>query len=211
MKLYETTIVAAVLLCMMFLIESCSTSILVKEWSDPSFHEPPLKKILVIAIRKDLSKRQIWEDAFADELSQNGVQATSSYRLFPESLPDTSQVIETIQENGFDGILVTRLLLADTSSDYVESSVTTQQVPRYNLRRGYDTYYKEYVRNPVYNESQIIRRRSIDLWFVRNDGRMIWSAISNTSQMNTIEAMRNDIAGLVIPELVRLEIIRPGK
>lgn len=211
MKLHEKAIVAAVLGCLICLMGSCSSSTLVDEWSDPSFHEPPLKKILVIAIRKDLSKRQIWEDAFAGELSQHGVQATSSYRLFPDALPDTAQVLEAIQKNGFDGILVTRLLLADTSSHYVESSVTTQQEPRYNLRKGYDTYYKQYVQNPGYVESQIIRRRSIDVWVVRNEGRMIWSAISNTPEMNTSEALRDDVAGIVIPEMARLAIIKSGR
>jgi hypothetical protein len=208
MKFCEKTIVTAAFGCLMFLMESCSSSTLFDEWSDPSFHEPPLKKILVIAIRMDLSKRRIWEDAFSGELSENGVQATSSYRLFPDVLPDTAQVLEAIQKNGFDGILVTRLLLPDTSSDYVESSVTTQIEPRYNLRRGYDTYYKQYVQNPGYFESQITKRHSIHVWLVRNEGRMIWSAISTTPETNTIEAMRNDIAGLVIPELARLDIIK---
>ncbi len=211
MKLYEKTIVAAVLGCLMVLMGSCSSSILVYEWSDPSFHEPPLKKILVIAIRKDLLKRQIWEDAFAGELSQHDVQATSSYHLFPDVLPDTNQVIESVQENGFDGILVTRLLLADTNSDYVDSSVTTQQAQRYNFRTGYYTYYGQYVQHPGYFESQIIKRHSIDVWVVRNEGRMIWSATSNTSEMSTIEAVRNEIARLVVHELVRHAIVRSGQ
>lgn len=213
MKLHEKTIMvmAAALGCLMFLMESCSSSTLVDEWSDPSFHEPPLKKILVFAIRKDLSKRQIWEDAFSDELSEYGVQATSSYRLFPNLLPDTSQVIEAVQENGFDGVLVTRLLLSDTSSDYVDSSVTMQQVQRYNLRTGYYTYYEEYVQHPGYLESQIIRRRSIEVWATGKGGRMIWSATSNTPEMNTIEAVRDDIADLVVHELVRQTIIKSGR
>ena len=209
MKLHEKTIVAAVFGCLMVLMGSCSSSILVDEWSDPSFHEPPLKKILVIAIRKDLLKRQIWEDAFVDELSQYGVQATSSYHLFPDTLPDTNQVIEAVQENGFDGIIVTRLLLADTNSDYVESSVTSQQELRYNFRIGYHTYYEQYVQHPGYVESQITKRHSIDVWVVRNEGRMIWSATSNTPDMGTTEVVRNDIAGLVIPELALLAIIKP--
>ncbi len=211
MKLDETTIVAVAFGCLMFLMESCSSSTLVDEWSDPSFHEPPLKKILVIAVRKDQFKRQIWEDAFASELLKYGVQATSSYRLFPDALPDTSQVIEAVHENDFDGILVTRILHSDTSFDYVDSSVTRQEVPRYNLREGYDTFYEQYVQNPGYVESQIIRRCSIDVWVVKNEGRIIWSTISNTSETNTIEAVRDDIVGLVVPELARLDIIKSGK
>ena len=207
MKLLEKTIMAGALGSLMVLAAGCSSSILVDEWSDPSFREPPLKRILVIDIGKDLSKRQIWEDAFSSELSQYGVHATSSYRLFPDVLPDTAQVLEAIHKNGFDGILVSRLLLPDTSSDYVDSSVTTQQVRRYNLRTGYYTYYEEYVQHPGYLESQITRRRSIEVWTTGKGGRMIWSATSNTPEMRTVEAVRNDIAGLVVDELARLAVI----
>lgn len=207
MKLYKRSIVSALLGSLLVLMGGCSSSILVEEWSDPSFHEAPLNKVLVIAVRKDLSRRQIWEDAFSSELSQYGVQATSSYRLFPDMLPDTSQVIKAVQENGFDGVLVTRLLLPDTSSDYVESSVTTQHERRYNFRTGYYTYYKQYVQHPGYVESLVTKRRSIDVWVTRNEGRIIWSAEGNTPELGTVEAVRNDIAGLVVPELARLEII----
>lgn len=211
MELHEKTVLAAALGCLMLLVGGCSSSVLVDEWSDTSFHAPPLKKILVIDITKDLSKRQIWEDAFTDELSESGVHATSSYRLFPGVLPDTNQVIKAIQENGFDGILVTHLLLPDTSSNYVDSSVTTQHVRRYNLRTGYYTYYEQYVQHPAYLDSQITRRRSIEVWSTGKGGRMIWSATSNTRVMRTLEAVRDNIADLVVHELLRHAIIKSGR
>jgi hypothetical protein len=30
-----------------------------------------------------------------------------AYRIFPEALPDTQQVIETVQRSGYDGVIVT--------------------------------------------------------------------------------------------------------
>ncbi|MFA6026192.1 MAG: hypothetical protein WC727_07095 [Ignavibacteriaceae bacterium] len=211
MKLYKKFIIVATLGCLVILIESCSSSKLVDVWNDPSYHESPLKKILIIAIRKDPVQRRIWEDAFVGELSKNGVQATASYNLFPDALPDTNQVIQTVQEKGFDGILVTRLLLAETKTDYVQSSVTTVQEYRYNnYRKRYDLYSHE-VEHPGYVESQIIDRRAIDVWVIRNDERMIWSATSNSPERNSVEDVQNDIADLVIPELARNSIIKSGK
>ena len=211
MKLYENTIVVTALGCLMLLVGGCSSSVLVDEWSDTSFHAPPLTKILVIDITKDLSKRQIWEDAFTDELSESGILATSSYRLFAGMLPDTNQVIKAVQEEGFDGVLVTRPLLPDTSSNYVDSSVTTQHLQRYNLRTGYYTYYEEYVQHPGYLDSQITRRRSIEVWSTGKGGRMIWRGTSNTPQMRTFEAVRDNIADLVVHELLRQSIIKSGR
>ena len=208
MKLYEKFFMAAVLGCLMILVESCSTSSLVDVWNDPSFHESPLKKIFVIAIRKDPVQRRIWEDAFVGELSKHGVQATSSYNLFPDLLPDTNQVIQTVQEKGFDGILVTRLLFDETKSHYVDSYVTTKIESRYNIfRKRYDTYFRN-VQHPGYVESQIINRRAIDVWVIRNEERMIWSATSNSPERNSIKAVQEDIAELVIPELRRKAIIK---
>ncbi len=211
MTLYKNTIVMAMLGFLMVLIGGCSSSVLVDEWSDASFHAHLLKKILVIDITNDLSKRQIWENAFSDELSEDGVQATSSYHLFPLMLPDTNQVIKAIRENGFDGVLVTRPLLADTSSDYVDSSVTTERLRRYNLRTGLYTYYKVYVQHLGYLESRITRRRSIEVWTTGKGGRLIWSATSNTPELRTLEAVRDNVADLVLHELVRQAVIKSGR
>ena len=211
MKPYKKFILATVLCCLMIMIESCSSSSLVDVWNDPSYHESPLKKIFIIAIRKDPVQRRIWEDAFVGEFSKRGVQATSSYHLFPDVLPDTNQIIQTIQEKGFDGILVTRLLLSETETHYVQSYVTREQRSRYNIfRKRYDTYYQN-IQHPGYVESQTIDRRAIDVWVIRDDERMIWSATSNSPERNTVEDVQNDIAELVIPELTRDAIIKSGK
>lgn len=211
MKLCKKFIISSIFCCLMILIESCSSSSLVDVWNDPTYQESPLKKILIIAIRKDPVQRRIWEDAFVGELSKHGVNAASSYHLFPNVLPDTNQIIQTVQEKGFDGILVTRLLLDETKSHYVKSYVTTEQVSRYNIfRKRYDTYYHD-VQHPGYIESQIIDRRAIDVWVIRNEERMIWSATSNSPERNTVEDVQNDIAELVIPELTRNAIIKTGK
>lgn len=211
MELNKKIIMSAVLCCLMFLVESCSSSSLVDEWNDSSYHGTPLKKIFVIAIRKNPIQRQIWEDAFVSELSKHGTQATSSYHLFPNVLPDTNQIIQAVQEKGFDGILVTRHLPAETESHYVEGYSTTEIASRYNFfRKRYDTYFRD-IQNPGYVESQVIYRRAIDVWVIRGDEQMIWSAISNSPDRNTVEDVENDIAELVIPALTRNTIIKSGR
>jgi hypothetical protein len=206
-KLYKKFILVSILCCLIILIESCSTSVLVDEWNDPSFHESPLKKILIIAIRKNPIQRRIWEDAFVSELSKKGVMSTSSYKLFPDALPDTDQVIETVQKNGFDGILVTRILQKETETHYVESYVTSESKLRYNpFRNSYSTYYRN-VEHPGYVDSSIVDRRGIEVWIIRDKERIIWGATSNTPEGNSLEAVKNNIVDLVIPELLRYGII----
>jgi len=211
MKLFKKIILTVTLLCLIILIESCATTTLVDEWADPSYNGGPLKKFLIIAIRKDPVQRRIWEDAFVAELAKQGVKALPSYHLFPDILPDTNQLAQTVLENGFDGILITRLLDAATTSHYIQGYVTSEAQSHYNeFRKRYDTYYQN-VLHPGYVESTVIDRRAIDVWTTANEDKMIWSATSNTPERNTVEAVQNDIAELVIPELLKIGIIHLNK
>jgi hypothetical protein len=211
MKQYEKSITPIVLFCLMILLKSCSTSILVDKWSDPSYHEAPLKKILIIAIRRNPVQRRIWEDAFVGELSRHGVDATSSYHFFPNALPDTNKVAATILENGFDGVLVTRILYNETETHYVDAYVTSSLELQYNqFTKRYRNYYVD-VQHPAHVDSLVIDRRAIEVWTTKNEGQIIWGDTSNTSEENSVKDVQNDIAGLVITELVQNAIINPGK
>ncbi len=208
MKLKIKIFFGAALFCLIICLASCSSSTLVDVWNDPAYNEPPLKNILIIAFRKDPIQRRIWEDAFANEFAKYGVRATSSYILFQNSFPDTLQIIEAVQENKFDGMLVTRLLNEETQTRYIESYVTSELRTRYNpFRKTYTNYYQE-IHHPGYVESKTIERRSIEVWLIENNERIIWGATSNTPERNTVEDVQNDVAKLVIPELMRNEIVQ---
>jgi hypothetical protein len=186
----------------MFLLESCSSSSLVDVWNDPSYSGAPLKKILVMAIRKDLVQRRIWEDAFVTELSNNGIKAVSSYELFPSALPDSNQVDEAIKEKAFDGILITRLLQKETEETYIEGYTTREARTKYNpFINNYTTYFKD-IYHPAYVESQIINRRAIEVWAIGNIEGMIWAATSNTPMRNINAIVEDDVAKLVVEELI---------
>ena len=208
MGTHKKIIVAIISSFFLILLGGCSSSTLVDEWNDPSFREPPLEKILVIAIRKDPVKRRIWEDAFTAEFLQRGIKATSSYHLFPSELPDTNQIVEIVLDKGFDGILTIRLLLSETETHYVQSYVTKELQSRYNVfRKRYDSYYRD-IYHPGYEESETINRREIDVWVIRDNERIIWSATSNSPERNSVQDVQNDIADLVIPSLTRYSIIK---
>lgn len=202
-------ITAACLL--IFVLESCSSFALVDVWNDPSYHKSSLNKVLVVALIKDSIQRQIWEDAFVDEFSKRGINATSSYRLFPDASSNAGKVVETVQARGFDGILVTHLLKRKAESSHVESNATREQLSRFNIfQKRYDVYYYN-LQHPGNGESQNTNRRAIDVWVINNEQRMIWSATSKSPERNSVEAVQNDITDLVIPELARNAIIKPRK
>ena len=207
-KILGKAVIAATLGCLIIQMYGCvSSSILVDKWYDPSLKVPPLGKMLVISVRKDATKRRIWEDAFTGELAKRGVAAISSYSLFPDAPPDTDQVIATVKANGFDGILAIFRLPTETNKYFVQGYTTQIQDVRYSpYWNRYWTFYRDIV-HPGYTDSQTVDIRAIDVTTTGNGGRLIWSATSRTPDPRSVTDVQRGIAGLVISELAQRSII----
>ncbi len=208
MNSLDKAFAATVIGCLIIQMCGCvSSSTLVDKWHDPSFKAPPLAKILVIAVRKDATKRRIWEDAFVGELAKQGVAATSSYNLFPSDPPDTNQVIASVKENGFDGILAIFRLPTETNMQFIQGYTTQTQEVRFSpYWNRYWTFYRDIV-HPGYVDSQAVDIRAIDVTTTGNGGRLIWSATSRTPDPGSVIDAQRGIAGLVISELAQRRII----
>jgi hypothetical protein len=212
MNVFSKAVVAMAVGCLMSQMLGCASSSLVERWYDPSFKAPPLNKMLIIAARKDATKRRIWEDAFTVELAKHGVAATSSYGLFPDAPPDTNQVMATVQANGFDGVLVILKLPTETNPYYVKGYASMEPEGAYSgpyWQRYWNTYLL--VEHPGYIDSQKVAFRAIDVTTTGNGGRMIWSAKSRTSDPDSVTDVQRGIAGLVVSELGSRNIITSKK
>jgi hypothetical protein len=201
------TTFGALLCCSFALLAGCSSSQLVNVWSDPSFQPLPFHKILVLSMGKALVQRRIWEDAFSAELAKHDVAATPSYRLFPDAVPDTNQLVETVRSNSFDGVLVSRRLPSEMKTQYLPGYIAKEQETRYDRRRErFVTYYRD-IEHAGYVDSQKVDIRAIDLWATAHEGQLIWSATSKTPEPNSVQAVRPEIVGLVMSELTERGII----
>jgi hypothetical protein len=196
-----------------------SSSSLIDIWHDPSYKAPPLSKMLVVAVRKDATKRRIWEDAFSGELVKRSVAATSSYSLFPDAPPDTNQVIATVEANGFDGVLVILSSPTETNKQYVQGYTTTEHNVRYLPNNSayynpywprYLTYYRE-IEHPGYIDSQKVDICAIDVTTTGKGARLIWSATSRTPDPGSVTDVQRGIAGLVTAKLTQRSIISVKK
>jgi len=207
MKQFSRFIIGGVFFWCMFNLTGCATSELVDEWSDPSFQSPPLKRMLVISTGKNPVYRRLWEDAFSVELVKHNVAATPSYRIFPDAVPDTDQVLQTMKANEFDGVIVTRWLPPQTKTQYMQGYVTNEQTTRYDRRHDrFVTYYRD-IEHGGYVDSQKVDIRAIDVWATKNDGQMIWSATCKTPEPNAAQSVRPEIVKLVMSELTQQGII----
>jgi hypothetical protein len=207
MKKNRSFVIGGVLCCFFALMAGCASSELVDIWSDSSFQSPSLNKMLVISVSKNSVQRRMWEDAFSAELAKHNVAATPSYRLFPDAVPDTNQIMQIVGSNSFDGVLVCRRLPPETNTQYMQGYVTTEQGMRYDRRRErFVTYYQD-IEHAAYVDSQKVDIRTIDVWATRNEGQMIWSATSMTPEPNSVQEVRPEIVKLVMSELTKQRII----
>src|SRR6185503_2003110 len=92
---------------------------LVDMWRDPAAVQRPIHSILVVSMRRSETSRRIWEDGFVAALNKEGVNATPSYSLFQQGVPDTAAIEDAVRDRNFDGVLFAHSLGARTQETYV--------------------------------------------------------------------------------------------
>jgi hypothetical protein len=192
------------------LLLSCTSTQLSHTWRDASYTAGPLKKILVVAVRKDQVRRRIWEDGFAAALSAHGVDAIPSYRSLAETLPDTGRINTIAREGSFDGIMLIGKASARTTAGVTTSSDLTSEDSPYQQWGGwYSEYYDReyYPGHPVINE---IVKDEIKIWAMKGGGRMIWTGVSEVRESDQVEDVSGEIISRIVHALVKQGVIAEG-
>ena len=169
-------------------------------WRDPSFTSGPMHSVLVVAPRKDPVRRRMWEDAFVNQLGARGVTATPSYRLFQEAPPDTQEMLEVVQRNGYDGVLMSIRLANQTESTYVPGTVKREPVIGRDFYGSFRTYWRD-VQVPGYTETDEVRRVQTDVWSTGDTGRLIWSGTLRTLEAVDNRTVENAVSKHIVPQL----------
>jgi hypothetical protein len=174
---------------------------LVDMWKDPTAVRQPIHQILVVAMRRDDTSRRIWEDGFVAALNKRGVNATPSYSIFQQGVPDTADIEDAVRQRNFDGVLFAHRLGATTQTTYVPGYTTYEPVwVRSRWSFNYHTAYAE-VHQPGYVETDRIVRYRMDLWNTADEWRLIWSGTTESFNPNSSRDVNREIAKLVVPEL----------
>ena len=159
---------------------SCATKTRISsQWLSKDYVGGPMHKILVVGIADTSLGRRTWEQRFAEALDDHGAEAVPSYTLLPTSDRLTKQNLEaTVRSEGFQGVIVTRLLEVKEETTYVPPSTT--MVPSYGY--GYYGYYGrsyDVVHTPGYTRSTEIVRIESRLFNAANS-ELAWGIISET-------------------------------
>lgn len=192
------------------LISGCASTQLVNVWKDPAYQAAPLKKIMVIAMRKDQLRRRMWEDNFVSALKEDkvGTMAIPSYQLFPNDIPDTLAIAQKTQEEGFDGVLVVSRVERSQIKTDVPGYVAEEPVTVYRRRWGTYATRWETVYHPGYTEVQRVFSVRTDLLLPAEEGRLVWSATSKDINPGSPQQFRSSVADRVMDKLAKEGLIR---
>jgi hypothetical protein len=173
--------VVMVMLCSLYMV-ACATTDLKAVWKDESYKSQP-KKVLVIAMFKNLTVRRLVEDEFRNHLKYRGTDAAVGYDVFPGSeLPTKETVAEQVRAKGFDALLLTRLVDTRTETRTVPGSASYAPAPyspygvpmRGYYGAGYTTVY-----SPTYQVEDRFATVESRLYDVATE-KLIWTATGDT-------------------------------
>ena len=197
------------LLALALPLAGCASSGLTNQWRDPAYGAPPMKNLLVIAMKRDPTRRRLWEDGLVGPLSRHGMTATPSYLRFPNALPDTQEVIAVVRAHAYDGVVVVSRLPDDAEHRVEPGVVTTVPVVTPDTwTNRYTRYWEQQQREATIAEQRVVRH-VVELWATSGGGRVVWSATGESVDPGSIEQVKRELAGSVVPALAKQKLIPP--
>jgi hypothetical protein len=152
---------------------SCSTTKMGTVWVDKNYQGGKIKKIFVIGVSENPTRRRVFEDEFVEQLRSLGTDAVPSYSLIPDvEKIDQPTVDAKMKEVGTDGLIVTTLV--DKSTQTVQGSTYYQM----GWHRYYSNSYSA-VRHQSTSYQYEVFNLETNLYEIRNQ-KMIWSGLSTT-------------------------------
>lgn len=196
-------------------IISCSTVSISGDWKDVKYKPLPLKKIVVIAMFKNLPNQTAVENKIVSYLKSGGTDAVSSLAIIgPDKKYKYEEMESRFKANGIDGILIIKLKNINSKEKYIRGSIESvsdvYETPYYGF---YSSSYREIYEPGHYEETDYV---SLDCMMYANDtDRLVWMAQLKLIEdyitedgITDPEKESRSIAALIINNLKKNNIIK---
>ena len=186
---------------------SCGASTSLKNsWRDPSVTGPlEFNKVLVAMVTKDGSTRRTVEDDVAQRITANRkVEAVPSYTILLESdLQDKEHARQIVEQAGFDGAVMLRVVGVDKETTYVPG---TYPSPYYNFW-GYYDYAWPAVYDPGYMQTDTIVNIETMVYSIK-DGKLVWTGTTESFNPSDLDDLVEGIGATVSQEMTKQGLLR---
>ena len=172
------------------LAAGCSSTSIINSWKAPGATLSPeqYKKVLVVVMAKDESARKAAED----KIIANHKALQASYPVFTikELGEYTLKVKNKVKEQGYDAIIVMRLITVKAKSTYVAGSHNQA----YQKNGIY--YFGDYLNSSSYaTDMQFIVATNV--WDLK-DEKLLWSGVTESTDPKKIDKLVNEVAKEVV-------------
>ena len=194
------------LLLTMFLI-SCTSTKIVSSWRQPDkhVHIDELNKVLVIALIENETNRYKAEHQIVKYLDGKGFV---SHEYLDDSFnrKNETEIMDKVRNDGFDGIVLMRLIDVDKERVYVPSETNYYPNDFQNFGGYYLTHHYRYKISGYYMTTKTYILETII--FSIKDNKIIWTGITETFEPEGIKKMTNEISKAVYKQMVEEKFIR---
>lgn len=207
------TPIIALCICLL-VVAACKTTStnFSQSYRNPGYEETVFKRVLVIAVSSDAETRQAFENALASAIATEGGTAAPSYTILPsDEQVSEEQLHATIENEGVDGVLLSRLVSVDRETEYTPPKKYNNPRTRYypaspGWGYGYGGFYGFYgttyaeVHEPGYFDSSTTLTLETNLYSVATN-ELVWTGRSETIDPESIEAARASVTHAVAKKL----------
>lgn len=200
------------LLCSLGACKTATTTSFSQSYRNPGYENTVFGNVMVVGVAPNLENRRAFEDALTSAITHEGGTARASYELLPhEEKLTEDQLHSAIQADGFDAVLITRLLSVDKSTEYTPPKKYNNPQTRYypaapGWGYGYGGYYGFYgttyaeVHEPGYFETSTTLKLETNLYSVATN-ELVWTGQSETIDPDSIEDARASVTATVAKKL----------
>lgn len=205
-KLLMTLVVSLVYT---FLFSACTSTHMVSSWKESDIKANSFKKYFVICVNNNNSKRRGWEDAIVRALNAHHVKAVASYKIFPKSIPDSTELNKHLKGE-YDAVLMIHKIDEETRKYLTPGYAAIY--PFFGFRNRFFHSYA-YFYNQVYYPPRVEREKiyqlETNIYEPKEDGRLIWTAVTETRNPSSTQGFSREVLELLIPQMVKDKIL-PG-
>lgn len=167
----------------------------------PAYDGPAFRNILVIGVADSYENRATFERTLARDIATGGVSATAFYTLAGKDTPIDRPTIEKyVDENGYDAVLITRVLNRDIDSSVKAGSSGAKRIRKDGGIGNLFRYDYEELNEPVTLSMELNVVIASDL-FSAATSESVWSIESDISDQASVGVIVVDASNVVAAQL----------
>jgi hypothetical protein len=177
-------------------------------WSKVDYEGKEFNRILVIVMSSTELGRKTAEEIIVNNLGKEGIKATNSFTIFPpdENVENLSEeeIEKRILNGGYDGVLVTKLVDANTRQ-VREGGGTYYQPITYGYHRSIRTGYINMVEPEYYRQELIyvIESQLFDVEDVARKESVVWSGQTELTDPISFESASEEYSRTLVKTLIK--------